>query len=180
MLNSMGCPQLSPPILINQILLDFHPEKENSPLLVLKFDLTAAEESSCCIARCLTERLYIVSMDLSAPVAATLCEKQKDDSNLEAPKGCPTQPPSPLPAPFESIHSRNSPGCEKARVGREGVTLDEKMWPKKAERGSRDAGKVAIPKGEGLGGGRGGREGRRGGLLLGMRISYLLRSPRSL
>ena len=106
-------------------------------------------------------------MDLSSPVAASLCENQKDDSNLKAPKGCPTQPPSPLPAPFESMHSRNSPGHEKARVGREGVTLDEKRRPKKAERWTRDAGKVAISKGEGLGGGGegGGREGRGGGRL---------------
>ena len=121
-------------------------------------------------------------MDLSAPVAASLCEKQKDGSNLKAPKGCPAQPPSPLPVPFESMHSSNSPGYEKARVGREGVTLDEKRRPKKAGRWTRDAGKVAIPKGGGLKGGGGkGEEGRGGGrLLLGMRISYLPRSPRSL
>ena len=70
----------------------------------------------------------------------------------------------------------NSPGYEEARGGQVGLLLGEKGLVENAERRTGDVGKVAIPKGEGLRGGEGGDGGDWEGVL-GMRISYLPRSP---
>ena len=111
----------------------------------------------------------------------TTSRKQKD-SDLNDPMSSHKLPFLP-PVPLEPMHSRDSPGYEEARVGQEGVKLDEKMRLNKAERWTGDAGKAAIRKGEGFGergegeeggeegGGEGGREGGEGG----GRISHLPR-----